>query len=212
MFETITSAHESDRYQLKLRDILEQAATLFAQNGYHNTSIRDLAREMKTSLAGLYYYFETKEELLYLISKYAFDTVLHSVRQQLSPAMTPEEKLTAFVQNHLQYFVTHLDAMKVMAHESDSLTGRYFQEINEKKRAYLDLLEEILSELQRKYDPSSRGHDVVKIAALSLFGMMNWTHTWYNTNKSEHSPSNITRIGETMTKLFLQGFQQTIKP
>ncbi len=209
MFDTLTQKEartETDRYQEKLRDILEQATELFARQGYHNTSMRDLSRELETSLAGLYYYFETKEELLYLISKYSFDTVRHSIESKLTRDMPAEEKLRLFVHNHLQYFVTHLSAMKVLAHESDSLTDKYHDDVNRKKRQYVGLLESILLEVRREAGQSATSDESVKVAALSLFGMMNWTYTWYNPRKTENSIASITRIADMMVSLFQKGF------
>ncbi len=212
LIEPETAVQEnSERYSLKLRDILERAASLFAREGYHNTSIRDLSRDMDISLAGLYYYFKTKEELLFLISKHSFDSVLSSLDERLKDVRGPEQKLGALVQNHLQYFVTHLDAMKVLAHESDGLRGAYFDLIQKKKRSYLDRMESLLLEIERKSNPSARRNDAVKVAALSLFGMMNWTYTWYNPSKREHSLANVRRIADRMTELFLHGFVRTKK-
>lgn len=212
MFDTLDrgddNAVATERYHLKLRDLLEQCAALFAKKGYHNTSIRDIAREMNTSLAGLYYYFKTKEELLFLISRYSFDTVMTSLAEKLDHETDSKEKLKILVQNHLQYFVTHLDAMKVLAHESDSLTGEYYILINDKKRQYLDILERLLLDIQREEhgQKNLKITQPVKIAALSLFGMMNWTYTWYNPDKREHSPANIAKISEQMVQIFLNGF------
>ncbi len=199
---------KSASYHLKLRDLLEQSAALFAKGGYHHTSIRDIAKEMDTSLAGLYYYFETKEELLFLISKYSFDSVLLSLAEKLNDDQEPSEQLQILVQNHLQYFVTHLAAMKVLAHESDSLTGGYFRTINERKKSYLEIVEKILLNLHREKskNASLRVSQEIKIAALSLFGMMNWVYTWYNPEKREHSPANIIKISKQMVEIFLNGF------
>src|SRR4030065_2118207 len=63
-------------YDEKLRDILKSSAKIFAEKGYHRTSIRDIARSTEMSLAGLYYYFRTKEELLFLIQEQCFLTLL----------------------------------------------------------------------------------------------------------------------------------------
>jgi AcrR family transcriptional regulator len=207
--ETVLPEEKSATYHLKLRDLLEQSAVLFARKGYHNTSIRDIAAEMNTSLAGLYYYFDTKEELLYLISKNSFDSVLQSLQEKLNGVQSPAEQLQALVQNHLHYFVTHLDSMKVLAHESDSLTGDYYEKIHEKKKFYVDLVEKILLDIQRESAKNSRVNQEIRIAALSLFGMMNWVYTWYNPGKREHSPANIVKISKQMVDLFLNGFVKT---
>ena len=52
-------------------DILRTAAVIFAEKGYHQASIRDIARATRVSLSGLYYYFQSKEELLFLIEDHA---------------------------------------------------------------------------------------------------------------------------------------------
>lgn len=209
MFETATREDDglsTERYGEKLRDILERATSLFARNGYHHTSVRDLSREMDISLAGLYYYFKTKEELLFLISKYSFDTVLSSLDSAIEDVDDPVERLQALVHNHLQYFVNHLDAMKVLAHESDSLTGDFFTAINEKKRRYLETLEGILLDIHRLRNPNARMSSAIRISALSLFGMMNWTHTWFKPGKDDSTPATIRRIGEQMLAVFLRGY------
>lgn len=202
------NAEESRHYNGKLYDILERAAALFAKNGYHNTSIRDLASELDTSLAGLYYYFKTKEELLFLISQYSFDSVVSSLNEKLEQTGDPVEKLNIFVHNHLQYFVTHLDAMKVLAHESDSLSGEYFETITAKKRSYLIILEGILLDILRvkTKQPHMRINQEIKISALSLFGMMNWAYTWFDPEKRENRSAAIRKIADQMVALFLNGF------
>lgn len=201
-------AGESRHYHGKLYEILERAASLFATKGFHKTSIRDLASELNTSLAGLYYYFETKEELLFLISQYSFDSVIISLNIRLTQTKDPVERLHIFVHNHLQYFVTHLDAMKVLAHESDSLSGKYFELINTKKKSYLKILDNMLLDVARvkTNNPQQRLNQEIKISALSLFGMMNWTYTWFNPEKRENQTLSIQKISDQMVDLFLNGF------
>ena len=60
------------RYDRRLSEILSHATEVFCKKGYEGASMRDLSRESGMSLAGLYYYFESKERLLYLIQKHTF--------------------------------------------------------------------------------------------------------------------------------------------
>ena len=62
-----TEKEKTERYDLRLKEILHTSARVFAEKGFHNASVRDISRETGVSLAGLYYYFQTKEELLFLI-------------------------------------------------------------------------------------------------------------------------------------------------
>ncbi len=64
---------ETERFEQRLGEILEHATAVFYERGYEGASMRDLSRASGMSLAGLYYYFESKERLLYLIQKHTFD-------------------------------------------------------------------------------------------------------------------------------------------
>ena len=64
------------RYDRRLAEILSHAAEVFCKKGYEGASMRDLSRASGMSLAGLYYYFKSKERLLYLIQKHTFTTIV----------------------------------------------------------------------------------------------------------------------------------------
>src|SRR3989304_6836827 len=99
----------TERYNLTLSEVLKAAAAVFARKGYHKASIRDISRESGISLSGLYYYFRTKEELLFLIAQHAFDRVLTSAQEGLAQIQNPEERVRFLIRNHLDYFVRPLD-------------------------------------------------------------------------------------------------------
>ena len=83
--------------------------------------MRDLSRISGMSLAGLYHYFDSKEELLYLIQKHAFQTIIERVRERLAETSDPEERVRLFIENHLDYFLANKEAMKVLTHEDETL-------------------------------------------------------------------------------------------
>jgi AcrR family transcriptional regulator len=186
------------RYQDRRNEILRVAAGIFAEKGYHRASMRDIARAAGSSLAGLYHYFPTKEEILYEISARAFDTVLAGAEAGEQAAESPEGRLRHFVRNHLGYFGEHLTEMKVLSHESDSLTGDYRRRIQERKRSYVALATGIVTSL-----PGVRAGQDLHIPVLALFGMMNWIYTWY---RSE-GDGDLELIAATMSDLFLGGFR-----
>src|SRR5438477_130215 len=64
---------EFTRHNQKLEFILRTAARIFAEKSYHSTSMRDISRETGVSLAGLYHYCSSKEELLFLIQDNCYD-------------------------------------------------------------------------------------------------------------------------------------------
>ncbi|MGA8761569.1 MAG: helix-turn-helix domain-containing protein, partial [Candidatus Sulfotelmatobacter sp.] len=70
-----TATSPATRYDRRLAEILTHATDVFCKKGYEGASMRDLSRATGMSLAGLYYYFESKERLLFLIQKHTFSTI-----------------------------------------------------------------------------------------------------------------------------------------
>ncbi|HTF93604.1 MAG TPA: helix-turn-helix domain-containing protein, partial [Verrucomicrobiae bacterium] len=92
-------------YDEKLQHVLKTSAKIFAEKGFHHTSVRDISRATKMSLSGLYYYFTTKEELLYLIQERCFVTLLQHWQQIDSVKLDVRTRIRAFAENHLGFFL-----------------------------------------------------------------------------------------------------------
>src|SRR5947207_11209711 len=164
-------AEVQSKYDQRLVFVLKTAATIFAEKGYHSTSIRDIARATKMSLSGLYYYFKSKEELLFLIQDYCFSTVIDDCRRLLAGVADPAHRLKLLIENHLNYFVQNMNEMKVLSHEANAISGDLFKKVNNKKRQYVDLVMKLLEEIARDYGIKDIN---IRVATFSLFGMMNW--------------------------------------
>ena len=187
---------ERSAYDEKLESILRTAARIFAEKGYHQASIRDIARATGVSLSGLYYYFDSKEELLFLIQDHAFGTLLANLERNLDGVEEPHRRLRIVVENHLRYFIDAKAEMKVLSHESESLTGDFRRRVNDKKRRLSETAMEILREIR-----PGGGIDL-RVATFSLFGMMNWLYNW-------HRPGidvPVETLVEDMYRIFLNGY------
>ena len=183
----------------KLDALLAAAARVFAQRGYHQTSMRDLARASGVSLAGVYYYVQSKEELLFLIQSRNFEAVVAGMRERLAGVTDPVERLARFIDNHLDYFAAHMAEMKVLSHEAGALTGEYLQQVNAKKREYTRVLMDILADVEQSHGPA---HVNRRVAAYSLFGMMNWIYNWYD----PLGDVGVELLGQSICRLFLGGY------
>lgn len=179
-------------YDERLGALFSKAAQVFARKGYHATTMRDLSRESGMSLAGMYHYVQGKEDLLFQIQQRCFGGVLVGAEEALAAHTRPDERLRAFVRHHLAFFAAQPAEMKVLSHEADSLTGQRAEEIRRLKRRYADLLEAVVREAEGG-DPT--------VAAYALFGMMNWTYTWYRLD-GRLSPADL---AEAFAALFLHG-------
>ncbi len=190
---------EPQRYDQKLVHVLKTSAAVFAEKGYHSTSMRDISRATKMSLSGLYYYFKSKEELLFLIQDYCFSTVIDDCRRLLEGVDDPVRRLKLLIENHLNYFVNNMNEMKVLSHEANSISRDRFRQINTKKRQYVDLVMKLLDEIARENRVD--GVDI-RVATFSLFGMMNWIYNWYDPRKDV----DVGGLSKNITRLFLSGF------
>jgi AcrR family transcriptional regulator len=185
------------RYDRRLAEILTHATEVFCKKGYEGASMRDLSRASGMSLAGLYYYFESKERLLYLIQKHTFSTIVQRLKARLEGVDDPQERIRIFILNHLEYFLANQAAMKVLSHEAESLKNGFASEVAAIKREYYRICVGLLDDLKRE-----RGLQVsTRIAVLSLFGMMNWIYTWHNPRVDADAGS----IAKEMGDVFLRG-------
>ena len=182
----------------KLELILRHAAQEFADKGYEGASIRDISRSSGVSLSGLYYYVESKQKLLYLIQIHTFRTILARLQAALRGVADPAKRLSILVHNHLEYFLRHPMEMKVLAHEDDALEGQYRKEVAEIKRRYYGVALEIFEDLRRTGQAKRLNP---RVAVLSLFGMMNWIHTWHRPQVDPRADA----LSEAMAGMFLHG-------
>ncbi len=192
------AARVNHRYDRVFEKVLHAAAVVFADKGYGAASIRDIARKTGMSLAGLYYYFSSKDELLYFIQKHCFETLLERLEQRLQSAADPEEKLRALIESHLEHFTQNVPEMKVLSHESNSLSGSYLAEINQIKRHYYKICLGVIQQLEQsgRIKPMNP-----RVAVMSLFGMMNWIYNWY----SEKRDGPAAELARQMSEIYLRG-------
>ena len=192
------------RFDKRLAEILAHATDVFCEKGYEGASMRDLSRASGMSLAGLYYYFESKERLLFLIQKHTFTTIVRRLKARLEGVGDPEQQVRIFILNHLEYFLDNPASMKVLSHEADALKNGFASEVAAIKREYyricVGLLDELKSERALQFS--------TRIAVLSLFGMMNWIYTWHNSRVD----ADAEQLARQMSDIFLRGVMNGPKP
>src|SRR5215472_499128 len=185
------------RFDRRLAKLLDHAAHVFCEKGYEGASMRDLSRATGMSLAGLYHYFASKDELLYLIQKHTFRTIIETLRERLEGSSSPEERIRIFIENHLEYSLANSEAMKVLVHEDETLKNQHGAEVRAIKREYYRICLDLLEDFQR-----DRGLEFsVRLAVLSLFGMINWIYTWHNPRVD----ANARKLAQQMGDIFLHG-------
>ena len=165
--------------------------------------MRDLSRATGMSLAGLYYYFESKERLLFLIQKHTFSTIIRRLKEKLAEIDDCEQRIRTAIQNHLEYFLANQPAMKVLSHEDDALKNGFGTEVRALKRQYFGICLGLLDELKRQQGLQFSS----RVAVLSLFGMMNWIYTWHN----PRTDADAEELAREMGDIFLRGIMNRSK-
>ena len=194
-----TAAATGDtKFDRRLDRVLLAAAQAFADEGYDRASIRSVADHAHLSVAGLYYYVRSKDELLYLIQYRVFDSLVERFRRESAALDDPEDRLHLLVRNHLERFVGNLAELVVCSRELGRLNGDFQARIDAKQREYFGLALGLFAELRARHgsvtDP--------RTAALCMFGSINWVHTWYRPRRGL-SPA---AIAQDFVHLVLRGF------
>jgi len=180
-------------------EIRSKAAEVFAEHGFDRASIRDLAKAADMSLAGLYYYYRGKDEILFDIQFQSFQTLLGIHAEALAGVTDPTRKLERVIGAHCAFFASHLAEMKVMSREAEQLDGEFAKEVGELRRRYVRLVKGILDEIaaQKGLTPEAP----TETAVFLLFGMMNWMYTWYDRDRDGEPHV----IAKQISRIFLNG-------
>jgi len=172
----------------RAQQILEVAERLFHRQGYAQTSMEDIARDTGLLKGSLYYYVNSKEDLLYRV----VDDVHEVARAQLDQAkgredLPPLGRLLLFVESQVDYNAHHVTRVAVYHHEWHRLEGERKKEVRDKRRAYdaalIDLIEQARSagEITQALD--------TKLAAMSVLAVICWPYTWYRSGTI--APANL---------------------
>lgn len=181
----------------KLSLILEQASRIFAEKGYHAASVRDVATATGSSPAGLYYYFQSKEELLHLILDRCLSSLIGQVRENAAEIKNPAARLKAIIRTHLDQFLSSGPEMKVLVREWGVLSDPFGDGIRKLMRDYTQIVIRTLKELSPE-----KGSKELRAAAFGLFGMLTWVDQWYRPKKD----LSVDLLTEEFTSIFLGHF------
>ncbi|HXV59622.1 MAG TPA: TetR/AcrR family transcriptional regulator [Vicinamibacteria bacterium] len=190
----------SPRLNQRRAQILEKAAHLFCVKGYDSTSMSDIADEVGITKAGLYYFVESKEHLLYLITDYGLDLLDETVIQPLEVVAEPRQHLQQLIRLHVHMVLNRPREVTIILHERTALTGVYREKILQRKKDYINYVRHLLKQLQASGDARA---DVDPTAAtFFLLGALNWVYQWYKVD----GPLSEEQLATELISLFTKGF------
>jgi len=182
------------------QEILRTAARLFQQQGYHATSMNDVAAALKLSKGGLYHHFQSKDEILFHIMSHAMDITEERVINVARRVENPEERLRTLIRLHIEVVLSEEDReITVMLHENHPLPAGLRRKINGRKKDYVHFVENVIADAQRLGGSTSQV--TPRAAAFALLGMINWIYQWYKPEGSLTGPE----IVRQYTDIFFKG-------
>jgi AcrR family transcriptional regulator len=158
-------------------ELLRIATRLFKEKGYHNTSMQDLADAFGVQKASLYYYIDSKEELLRRLMERAIAILGTHIDEIYATDLPPVEKLRQALEHHAVTLMDHLNLVSVYLYEYRNLPEDRLHDALAVRRHYEQVLCRIVE------DGIERGElrpVDVRLAVFGLLGMLNWTHQWYS--------------------------------
>jgi TetR/AcrR family transcriptional regulator, cholesterol catabolism regulator len=179
--------------------ILEAAARLFGERGYHGTSMRDLAEETGILPGSLYAHIQSKEGLLYEIVARAAGEFLERLEAVRAAEVPPEERLRLAMRVHVGVVAEHLDGARVFLHEWRALEPGRREEVRGLRRRYEGLWDGIVRDLHGAADR--------KFARLLVLSAANWTYAWYD----PEGPLSPEEVADRLTDLLLGGLERSGK-
>ena len=183
-------------------EIIEAAARVFAERGFHGASTQDIADVLGIRQASLYYYFPSKEGALELVCLKGVEGFFEAAKAIAAGPGSAGERLTRLINSHLSPLVDRSDFVKVFLNERQHLPAESRRRIGKWSRGLERIFEDVIKDGVRS---GEFRHDLdTRLATLAILGMANAAAGWY---RKEDVP--IERIADAFARLALDGM---IKP
>ena len=151
-------------------DVVRTAGRLFAERGYHGTSMRDLAAELGLLGSSLYSHISSKEDLLVEVVEKGAVLFQSSADAALATSGTAADRLRALVAGHVDVVLDHLDEVRTFLNEAGALDEEHRNRVLAARDRYEASYRAVLSEMNVA-DP--------KLGAIFLLSILNALERWY---------------------------------
>lgn len=194
-------------YQARREEILKAAERVFAQNGFHNSTVAEIAKESEFAIGTLYQFFKNKEELYYMMMIEKFDLLYSTLLTGVDKNIKCSEKLLCLVELVFAFIEEHVDFFKIFTWElnvlNSNMNNRLKDQLITKHFAYIKLISDTIKEgFQEGVLRKGNADDL----STALVGMMNiFSFNWiYNQQQDS-----LKAKAPIIVNLFLHGAIRT---
>lgn len=197
-----TRQHSRLRYEKRKQEIADVAARVFAERGYHGTSVSDLVSATGLQRGGLYHYITGKEELLSLVHQRFIEPLLEESRAVLDAGEPPDETLRMLMRVLLKIVDEYRDQVTVFLREWRNIKDhKAWEAIASTRKEYEEI---VLGVLKRGSDEGMFSVVDQKMAAMALLGMINYTYQWFDPDGRVSAEE----LSDQMSSIFLHGIMK----
>lgn len=177
-----------ERYERRRGEVIAAAAKVFAERGYHETTIEDLIEASGMTRGGLYHYTESKRDLLLAVIDDLMQPLLAQAQELMSQPQPPEVHLRQLLRLWLAHVASHRNHMIVFSQERQTLShGPGWSEVAKARKRFERMLAEVIDRGRR--EGSFRTADP-QLVVLMLLGAVNYTPQWFSA-RGRLSPEQI---------------------
>lgn len=188
------------RRGLNQEELLATAIKVIREHGYRDTSLQDIADQFHFTKPALYYYINTKEDLLYRIYDETITVWIAKLQQFATSAATPRDKIHQVLAYFLDLCINH-DEMAIFFNEKANLTPEHFDFITAKEREVVQLIVGIFREGIEADDFLPADATALTFA---LLGMGAWTSHWF----SHKGPLSQDALVDLYDRLLARGYEK----
>jgi len=128
------------------RQIVLAAIKLFSRNGFHKTTLKDLAEEGGLSYGNIYDYVGSKEDIFFLIHDFLASSAMEILNRSIEDIQDPIEKLRRMIRGEFNLMDQWADALLLIYQETHILQGEFLRKLLQRERAHLEKFEIVLNE------------------------------------------------------------------
>ncbi len=199
---TRRSERSAARYEARRDEVIDVAARVFAERGYHATSIDDLVEATGLQRGGLYHYIGGKKDLLIRIHERFINPLLAEARTIVAAGDPPEDTLRSLARALMRDISQYGHQVTVFLHEWRLIEeGPEWRAIREARREFEDLISSVLArgEKERVFKVEDR-----RMTVLGFLGMFNYSYQWYRSDGRLTSDD----LAELFSNIFLGGIRK----
>ncbi|MBN8442446.1 MAG: TetR family transcriptional regulator [Thauera sp.] len=186
-------------FEDRRRQILCAAAVLFAERGYNETLLDDIAERCGTKKSSLYHYYPSKDAILHELIAWKISDLAAKVEAAVEPMSSPRARLDALATTLVEEYIRTPQQITVLLTQTRHLSPSALRDTAAIQNRIIDLVVGLLSELRPELAIPRKKSAAV---AMLLFGMTNWIHVWYKPEGSIRPAE----LASMIVNLFLDGF------